>query len=169
MNDIKFNISEHWLPINEKWGTIDKDTLRIKVSGINFHTQQEASSWGLFTGYIKPDTNNTYDPNAIGFYKSDGTLLGYVQKELQDYVGKFTKGRELDCVIAITPFFSKEGKIRNQAYATILKFFEDDIEYATETRALEVLDEIQNAILGLSVDALFSKPANSIVYEMPEA
>ena len=42
-------------------------------------------------------------------------------------------------------------------------------EYATETRALEVLDEIQNAILGLSVDALFSKPANSIVYEMPEA
>lgn len=133
MNDIKFNIFEHWLPVNEKRGTIDKDTLRIKVSGINFHTQQEASSWGIFTGYIKPDTNNTYDPNAIGFYKSDGTLLGYVQKELQDYVGKFTKGRELDCVIAITPFFSKEGKIRNQAYATILKFFEDDIEYATET------------------------------------
>lgn len=64
MNDIKFNISEHWLPVNEKRGTIDKDTLRIKVSGINFHTQQEASSWGLFTGYIKPDTNNTYDPNA---------------------------------------------------------------------------------------------------------
>ena len=122
MNDIKFNISEHWLPVNEKRGTIDKDTLRIKVSGINFHTQQEASSWGLFTGYIKPDTNNTYDPNAIGFYKSDGTLLGYVQKELQDYVDIFTKGRELDCVIAITPFFSKEGKIRNQAYATILKF-----------------------------------------------
>lgn len=106
MNDIKFNISEHWLPVNEKRGTIDKDTLRIKVSGINFHTQQEASSWGLFTGYIKPDTNNTYDPNAICFYKSDGTLLGYVQKELQDYVGIFTKGRELDCVIAITPFFS---------------------------------------------------------------
>ena len=61
MNDIKFNISEHWLPVNEKRGTIDKDTLRIKVSGINFHTQQEASSWGLFTGYIKPDTNNTYE------------------------------------------------------------------------------------------------------------
>ena len=38
----------------------------------------------------------------------------------------------MDCVIAITPFFSKEGKIRNQACATILKFFEDDIEYATE-------------------------------------
>lgn len=80
-------------PVNEKRGTIDKDTLRIKVSGINFHTQQEASFWGIFTGYIKPDTNNTYAPNAIGFYKSDGILLGYVQKELQDYVGKFTKGR----------------------------------------------------------------------------
>ena len=38
----------------------------------------------------------------------------------------------MDCVIAITPFISKDGKVRNQAYATILKFFEDDVEYATE-------------------------------------
>ena len=29
MNDIKFNISEHWLPVNEKQGSLDKDTLRI--------------------------------------------------------------------------------------------------------------------------------------------
>ena len=39
MNDIKFNISEHWLPVNEKQGSLDKDTLRIKVSGINYHTK----------------------------------------------------------------------------------------------------------------------------------
>lgn len=133
MNDIKFNISEHWLPVNEKQGSLDKDTLRIKVSGINYHTKPDTSYWGVFTGSIRLEPNNPYDSNAIGFYKSDGQLLGYVQKELQDYVGKFTKGRELDCVIVITPFFSKEGKIQNQAYATILKFFEDDIEYATET------------------------------------
>ena len=133
MNDIKFNISEHWLPVNEKQGSIDKDTLRIKVSGINYHTKPNTSYWGVFTGSIRLEPNNPYDSNAIGFYKSDGQLLGYVQKDLQDYVDKFTKGRELDCVIVITPFFSKEGKIRNQAYATILKFFEDDIEYATET------------------------------------
>lgn len=38
----------------------------------------------------------------------------------------------MDCVIVITPFISKDGKVRNQAYATILKFFEDDVEYATE-------------------------------------
>ena len=133
MNDIKFNISEHWLPVNEKQGSLDKDTLRIKVSGINYHTKPDTSYWGVFTGSIRLEPNNPYDSNAIGFYKSDGQLLGYVQKELQDYVGKFTKGRELDCVIVITPFFSKEGKIQNQAHATILKFFEDDIEYATET------------------------------------
>ena len=68
MDDIKFNISEHWLPVNEKRGTIDKDTLRIKVSGINFHTQQEASSWGIFPGYIKPDTNNSKRVRDAAFF-----------------------------------------------------------------------------------------------------
>lgn len=132
MNSINFDIKRHWLPVSEKHGNIEKDTLRVKVSGINFHTKPETSCWGVFTGSIKPEPNNPYDSNAIGFYKSDGQLLGYVQKELQDYVKQFCKGKELDCVIAITPFISKEGKICNQAYAIILKFFEDDIEYATE-------------------------------------
>ncbi len=132
MNDITFDIAKHWLPVDEKLGNIEKDTLRIKVAGINFHTKPEASSWGIFTGIIKPEPNNPYDSNAIGFYKTDGQLVGYVQKELQDYVNRFTHGKELDCVIAITPFISKDNAVCNQAYATILKFFEDDIEYATE-------------------------------------
>lgn len=132
MNDINFDIAKHWLPVSEKQGNIEKDTLRIKVSGINFHTKPEASTWGVFTGVIKPEPNNPYDSNAIGFYKSDGQLLGYVQKELQDYVNQFTQGRVLDCVIAITPFISKDNVVCNQAYATILKFFEDDVEYATK-------------------------------------
>ena len=132
MNDINFDIAKHWLPINEKQGSIEKDTLRIKVSGINFHIKPEASTWGVFAGCIRADPNNPYDTNAIAFYKSNGLLLGYVQKELQDYVNQFTNGKELDCVIAITPFISKDGNICNQAYATILKFFENDIEYATE-------------------------------------
>lgn len=132
MNDINFDITKHWLPVGEKQGSIEKDTLRIKVSGINFHTKPEANFWGVFTGYIKPEPNNPYDTNAIDFYKTDGQLLGFVKKELQDYVNKFSKGKELDCVIAITPFISKDGEVRNQAYATILKFFEDDVEYATE-------------------------------------
>lgn len=133
MNDITFDIAKHWFPVSEKQGSIDKDTLRIKVSGINFHTKPEANVWGVFTGTIKPEPNNPYDSNAIGFYKTDGQLLGYVQKELQDYVNEFTQGKELDCVVAITPFIAKDNTICNQAYATILKFFENDIEYATET------------------------------------
>ena len=132
MNDINFDIAKHWLPVSEKQGSIEKDTLKIKVSGINFHTKPEANFWGVFTGCIKPEPNNPYDSNAIGFYKTDGQLLGYVQKEMQDYVNQFTKGRELDCVIAITPFVSKDDVVCNQAYATILKFFEEDVEYATE-------------------------------------
>ena len=34
MNDINFDITKHWLPVGEKQGSIEKDTLRIKVSGI---------------------------------------------------------------------------------------------------------------------------------------
>lgn len=133
MNKINFDIAKHCLPIGEKRGDIEGDTLRIKVAGINFHTKVEASFWGAFTGYIKREPTNPYDPNAIAFYKIDGQLLGYVQKELQDYVTKFTKGRELDCIIAITPYVSSEGTICNQAYATVIKFFENDIDYAKET------------------------------------
>lgn len=119
MNDINFDITKHWLPVGEKQGSIEKDSLRIKVSGINFHTEPEASSWGVFTGVIKPEPNNPYDSNAIGFYKSDGQLLGYVQKELQDFVNQFTKGGELDCLIAITPFISKDGKVCNRNYSAV--------------------------------------------------
>lgn len=133
MDNISFDIAKHWLPISEKQGSIEGDSLRVKVSGINFHTKAETSFWGIFTGYIKREPTNPHDPNAIAFYKTDEQLLGYVQKELQDYVTKFTKGRELDCIIAITPFVSSEGTICNQAYATIIKFFEDDIDYAKET------------------------------------
>lgn len=50
MNDINFDITKHWLPVGEKQGSIEKDTLRIKVSGINFHTKPEANFWGVFTG-----------------------------------------------------------------------------------------------------------------------
>ena len=39
MNDINFDIAKHWLPVSEKQGSIEKDTLRIKVAGINFHTK----------------------------------------------------------------------------------------------------------------------------------
>ena len=70
MNDINFDITKHWLPVGEKQGSIEKDTLKIKVSGINFHTKPEANFWGVYTGCIKPEPNNPYDPNAIGFYKT---------------------------------------------------------------------------------------------------
>lgn len=132
MNDIQFNIAAHWLPINEKQGSIEKDTLRVKISGINFHVEPNSSEWGICTGYIKNDPNNSNDNNAIAFYKSDGKLIGYVQKELQNHVNKFTGEMELDCIITISPFTTSDGKVKNKAYATILKFFENDIDYATD-------------------------------------
>lgn len=132
MNDISFDIAAHWLPVSEKKGSIEKDTLRIKVAGINYHTKAIPEEWGVCTGYIKKQPDNPHDSNAIAFYKSDGLLLGYVQKELQNYVNEFTGEKELDCIFAISPFVSSEGTTCNQAYAYILKFFEDDINYATE-------------------------------------
>ena len=41
MTDINFDIAKHWLPVSEKQGSIEKDTLRIKVAGINFHKNQK--------------------------------------------------------------------------------------------------------------------------------
>ena len=166
MNDINFDIAKHWLPMKEKYGSIEKDTLRIKVSGINFHTKHEASSWGIFTGCIRPDPNNPYDTNAIAFYKSDGQLLGYVQKELQVHVNQFTRGKELDCVIAITPFLSKDEKVYNQAYATILKFFENDIEYATEMTDSITENVVHDALIEITH---FEKESHSLRTSNPKA
>lgn len=149
MNDIQFNIAAHWLPINEKQGRVEKDTLIVKISGINFHVEPNSSEWGICTGYIKNAPDNINDNNAIAFYKSDGKLIGYVQKELQNYVNKFTGERELDCIIAISPFFTSDGKVKNKAYATILKFFENDIDYATEMINTITEDAGQNTLIDI--------------------
>ena len=74
------------------------------------------------------------------------------------------------------------GKIENEYW--IVDLCDDTVlgEYKTKQRTLEVLDEIQNAILGIicledieeqkikkyTGNAILSKKSNNIVYEMPK-
>lgn len=175
MNDISFDIAVHWLPVCEKKGSIEKDTLRIKVTGINYHTKAIPEEWGVYTGNVKKQPDNPHDSNAIAFYKSDGQLLGYVKRELQNYVNEFTGERELDCIFAISPFVSSEGTTCNQAYAYILKFFEDDTNYATEmintiteNAGNDVIIDMEHFLKTLPSDIVNSEEDNNTVFRYDE-
>lgn len=47
------------------------------ISGINYR-EGIAAYLGDFTGYLQPDTDNEYDPNAIAVFHSDGHHLGFI-------------------------------------------------------------------------------------------
>ena len=93
MNDINFDIAKHWLPMSEKQGSIEKDTLRIKVAGINFHTKPETSCWGVFTGSIKPEPSNPYDSNAIGSINLMDNFWDMFKKSCKIMLTNFAKGK----------------------------------------------------------------------------
>lgn len=55
----------------------DIETYSYNIAGINF--RRGISNYiGSFEGYLKPQSNNRYDPNAIAIYHSDGHHLGYI-------------------------------------------------------------------------------------------
>lgn len=54
------------------------------IAGINFHCTQE--DLGSIIGYVAKDPDNKYNPNAVGVYRINGTLLGYVaEKDLPGF------------------------------------------------------------------------------------
>lgn len=54
------------------------------IAGINFHCTPD--DLGSVIGYVQKDIGNEYNPDAVGVYRVNGSLLGYVaEKDLQDF------------------------------------------------------------------------------------
>ena len=63
------------------------------VAGINFRCTPE--DVGNVMGYVQRDPGNEYNPNAVGVYRINGSLLGYIaEKDLAEFY-KF-KGEGFD-------------------------------------------------------------------------
>lgn len=63
------------------------------VAGINFRCRPEDEG-GIY-GYVQRDPGNEYNPNAVGVYRANGDLLGYVAEKDLDEFYKF-KGEDYD-------------------------------------------------------------------------
>lgn len=62
----------------------DSEIFYTSVAGINYRCTPE--DVGPILGYVEQDKNNSYNPKAVGVYKLNGDLLGYIsEKNLDDF------------------------------------------------------------------------------------
>lgn len=64
------------------------------IAGINFRCTED--DLGAVIGYVKRDPENEYNPKAVGVYRVNGSLLGYISdKDLPEFY-KFKEGYDYD-------------------------------------------------------------------------
>lgn len=77
---------------------ITNPSISYSIKGINFRNLG-LEDLGPFTGYAEAELHNEYDEYAIGIYKDDGLMLGYLpsgNKDQYEYmvsVGRYLKVR----------------------------------------------------------------------------
>ena len=71
---------------------IDSEIVNYKIAGINY--QRGLKNYeGNFIGYLQPEPQNKYDPNAIAIHHRDGKLLGYIPADQTDEVREITSSQ----------------------------------------------------------------------------
>lgn len=66
------------------------------VAGINFRCTPD--DLGSVIGYVQQDPRNEYNPKAVGVYRVNGSLLGYVSEKDLDSFYEF-KGEDYDKMV----------------------------------------------------------------------
>lgn len=66
------------------------------VAGINFRCTPD--DLGSVIGYVQQDPGNEYNPKAVGVYRVNGSLLGYVSEKDLDSFYEF-KGEDYDKMV----------------------------------------------------------------------
>lgn len=74
----------------------DKKIFMTSIAGINFRATID--DCGPVIGYVERDLGNQYDPKAVGVYKPDGKLLGFVASKDLDSFYEF-KGEGYDKMV----------------------------------------------------------------------
>lgn len=74
----------------------DKKIFMTSVAGINFRATLD--DCGPIMGYVERDLTNEYDPRAVGVYRPNGELLGFVASKDLDAFYAF-KGEGFDKMV----------------------------------------------------------------------
>lgn len=74
--------------------TLAETEYSCAIAGAKYRNNSEFG----FIGYTKPDPSNEYDKRAIGIYRLDGTLIGYLPKDEQADYRAWSNRNILPCV-----------------------------------------------------------------------
>lgn len=74
----------------------EKKIFMTSIAGINFRASED--DCGPVIGYVERDQANEYDPRAVGVYRPDGKLLGFVASKDLDSFYEF-KGEGFDKMV----------------------------------------------------------------------
>ena len=74
--------------------TLAETEYSCAIAGVKYRNNSEFG----FIGYAKPDPSNEYDKRAIGIYRLDGTLIGYLPKDEQTDYRAWSNRNILPCV-----------------------------------------------------------------------
>ena len=119
---------------NDMTCDMNKDTLEARISGLSFYIDvYNYAEYTIEGGYIQPEPNNEYDPNAIAIYHESGKHLGYISKENILEVKEFTDGENAPCLIYIVPFIDNDGKKGLKGVVRIFRYFDGEAEYVNNT------------------------------------
>lgn len=83
--------------------TIMDGKMTLNIVGIQYRDNYEDLLDNLEVGtpvILKHDPTNEYDANALAFYLSDGTMLGYLPKKDQPFARIFMKKGYIECEIS---------------------------------------------------------------------
>lgn len=78
------------------------------IAGVEHRNDTE----GAFIGHVCPDPSNPYDENAIGVYRLNGELVGYIPKAEQNDYNNWTDKDDLPCIGFYT--YGYNGKLRGK-------------------------------------------------------
>lgn len=91
---ISANIPFEFRPDGTGESTLTATEYSCAIAGAKYRNNSEFG----FIGYVKPDPNNAYDKRAIGIYRLDGGLVGYVPKDEQSDLRSWSNRVVLPCV-----------------------------------------------------------------------
>jgi hypothetical protein len=87
------------------------DEYSTYIAGINYRCT--GFDIGGFLGFAIPQQNNKYDKNAVGVYKKDGMLLGYIPKDEAKEFREWCNMHPVPCVGYIRKENNKlQGRIK---------------------------------------------------------
>lgn len=75
---------------------MNKKVFKTSIAGINFRATKE--DCGPILGYVERDLNNEHDPRAVGVYRPNGELLGFIASKYLDDFYNF-KGEGFDKMV----------------------------------------------------------------------